>query len=64
MFGDIKVDEVTDVEVFKSTYFADGFDAENAGLTVSSTLIIHSFYLLTVKLNPFILELFVSSFEH
>ena len=35
MFGDVKVDEVTDVEIFKSTYFPQGFTAENAGYTVS-----------------------------
>lgn len=38
MFGDIKVDEITDVDVFKATYFAEGFDAQNAGYTVSSKL--------------------------
>lgn len=36
MFGDIKVDEVTDVDVFKSTYFPRGFNADNSGYTVSN----------------------------
>jgi len=35
MFGDVKVDEITDVDEFKRTYFPQGFDAENAGYTVS-----------------------------
>lgn len=35
MFGNVKVDEVADVVVFKDTYFPMGFDTENAGYTVS-----------------------------
>ena len=35
MFGDIKGDEVKDVVVFKNTYFPLGFEAPNAGYTVS-----------------------------
>lgn len=38
MFGDIKVDEVTDVDVFKATYFPLGFSADNAGYTVNIAL--------------------------
>ncbi|XP_067928992.1 cilia- and flagella-associated protein 54-like [Watersipora subatra] len=33
MFGDVHVDDVTDVGVFKSTYFPFGFDAANSGYT-------------------------------
>ena len=42
MFGDIKVDEITDVDVFKSTYFAEGFDTQNAGYTVSEQVLFRS----------------------
>ena len=33
-FGDIDVEEITEVPVFKSTFFPDGFEADNAGFTV------------------------------
>ncbi|XP_074644355.1 cilia- and flagella-associated protein 54-like [Tubulanus polymorphus] len=32
-FGDVNVEEIVDVEKFKETYFPDGFEMENAGLT-------------------------------
>ncbi|XP_023930113.1 cilia- and flagella-associated protein 54-like [Lingula anatina] len=32
-FGDVNVEQITDVETFKSVFFPDGFDAANAGLT-------------------------------
>lgn len=45
MFGDIKVDEITDVDVFKSTYFAEGFDTQNAGYTVSEQVLFRSWWM-------------------
>ena len=33
-FGDIDVEEITDVETFKSIFFPQGFDGDTAGLTV------------------------------
>lgn len=32
-FGDIDVEQITDVETFKSIFFPQGFDGDNAGLT-------------------------------
>ena len=41
MFGDVNVEQITNVDTFKDIFFPDGFEAENAGLTVSdSTLLI------------------------
>jgi hypothetical protein len=34
-FGNINVEEITDVDSFRLTFFPEGFDSENAGLTVS-----------------------------
>ena len=34
-FGDVNVDEIRDVEVFKKMFFADGFEGKTAGFTVS-----------------------------
>lgn len=34
-FGDVNVDEITDVETFKTVFFPDGFETEDAGFTVS-----------------------------
>jgi len=33
--ADINVEEVTDVQTFQKTFFPNGFDAEDAGFTVS-----------------------------
>ena len=33
-FGDIDVEQITDVETFKSIFFPQGFDGDTAGLTV------------------------------
>ena len=35
-FGDVNVEEISDVDTFRETFFPEGFDAENAGLTVKS----------------------------
>ncbi|CAC5396096.1 unnamed protein product [Mytilus coruscus] len=32
-FGNINVEEITDVDIFRMTFFPEGFDSENAGLT-------------------------------
>ncbi|KAK3792964.1 hypothetical protein RRG08_060658 [Elysia crispata] len=32
-FGDVNVEEISDVDTFRETFFPEGFDAENAGLT-------------------------------
>ncbi|RUS83829.1 hypothetical protein EGW08_008410, partial [Elysia chlorotica] len=32
-FGDVNVEEISDVDTFRNTFFPEGFDAENAGLT-------------------------------
>lgn len=32
-FGEVNIEEVTDVDVFRQNFFPGGFDAENAGLT-------------------------------
>ena len=34
-FGDVNVEEITDVDEFKRVFFPDGFDSEDAGFTVS-----------------------------
>lgn len=34
-FGDIDVEQITDVETFKNIFFPQGFDGDTAGLTVS-----------------------------
>ena len=37
-FGDVNVDEIKDIGTFKKVYFAEGFDGETAGFTVSAIL--------------------------
>ena len=34
-FGDVNVEEITDVNTFKKTFFPSGFEGEVAGFTVS-----------------------------
>ena len=34
-FGDVEVDEITDIGQFKKVFFSDGFDGETAGFTVT-----------------------------
>jgi len=33
-FGEVNVEEITDVDIFRQTFFPAGFEADNAGLTV------------------------------
>ena len=42
MFGDVNVEEIDDVIDFKNSFFSDGFDAEDAGFTVSTVYYSHS----------------------
>lgn len=39
-FGSINVEEITDVDSFRTMFFPEGFDSENAGLTVKTNAVI------------------------
>ena len=45
-FGEVNVEEITDVDIFRQTFFPGGFDGDNAGLTVGSWLVFVCFVLL------------------
>lgn len=40
-FGNLNVEEITDVEAFKKIFFPGGFESDNAGLTVSQSSCMH-----------------------
>lgn len=39
-FGDVNVEEITNVDMFRNNFFPNGFDGVNAGLTVSVTFLV------------------------
>ncbi|CAH1784493.1 unnamed protein product [Owenia fusiformis] len=50
-FGDINVEAITDVNTFKSVFFPDGFDSENAGFTFRALMGLSSCRYQTVKMG-------------
>jgi hypothetical protein len=39
-FGAVNVEDITDVDIFRKNFFPEGFDTEDAGLTVSGIVFV------------------------
>ena len=59
-FGDVNVDEINDVEVFKQMFFAEGYEGKTAGFTVQ----FHIFFKLSFFLETCTFFSFAVSCAH